>query len=220
MQAARIDQRLRAWELARDSARLGARIRTIHHLTGLRPRDLLYMLFSTHTPPPRGRAPDTREWYHNANLLYRIEASIVIANFHRLYRLGFHATEALIAAYRYYQSVYPPPSRISFDRAFDLAANTEGIWIAKVPSFELVLCPRCNSEFLDTPASSGTLARHCPFCQLLERHGKDPRLTAAFADAPPVTEDIIVHLAPVPDARTVGSGDTPVNSLPILQAKP
>ena len=99
MQAARIDQRLRAWELARDSARLGARIRTIHHLTGLRPRDLLYMLFSTHTSPPRGRAPDTREWYHNANLLYRIEASIVIANFQTQFGLDWGAMTALAILY-------------------------------------------------------------------------------------------------------------------------
>lgn len=219
MLGTKINQRMRALALARDCALLGARIRTIHYLTGLRQRELLYLLFSSRMPPPRGRAPDSREWYHNANLLFRTEASILIANFRRLRHLGFPAAEALVAAYRYYQSVYRPPSRISFDRAFDLAAHTEGLWIAKAPSFHLASCSRCGSEFLDTLGGTNTAARPCPFCQLLDRHRRDPRLTAAFADAPPVSEDIIVHMTPVLGTPPDADGETPATSFPLPPAQ-
>lgn len=218
MPGSRINQRMRALALARDCAQLGARIRTIHHLTGLRPRELQYLLFNAHTLPPRGRAPDSREWYHSANLLCRTEASIVIANFVRLRHLGFQGAEALVAAYRYYQSMYQPPWRISFDRAFDLAAHTEGVWIAKSPSFLLNACQRCGSEFLDTLGATDSAARPCPFCQLLDRHGRDPRLTAAVAIVPPISEDIMVHLGPALEAPQA-NGDIPATSPSLPAAK-
>ncbi|WP_415841996.1 FlhC family transcriptional regulator [Paracidovorax anthurii] len=210
----RINQRMRALALARDCALLGARIRTINHLTGLRPRELLHLLFSARKPPPRGRAPDTREWYHSANLLHRTEASVVVANFARLRQLGFPAAEALIAAYRYYQSVYRPPSRISFDRAFDLAARVEGLWIASAPSFRLASCTRCGADFLDALSGSDTAACPCPFCQLMERHRRDPRLTATVAAVPPVSDEIIVHLAPILGTASHADIETPASCAP------
>ena len=212
MPGTKISPRIRTLKLAHDCAGLGARIRTIHHLTGLRPRELLYLLFNAHAQPPCGRAPNSREWYHNANLLQRIEASIVIANFRRMRLLGFPAAEALVGAYRYYQSIYRPPPRISFDRAFDLAAHTEGLWIAKLASFRLASCTRCGSEFLDALAGADTMARSCPFCQLVDRHARDPRLTASFAEPPPVSEDLIAHLMTVQGSLTEANGETPSTS--------
>lgn len=215
MPGTKISQRMRALKLAHDCAALGARVRTIHHLTGLRPRELLYLLFNAHAPPPCGRAPNSREWYHNANLLQRVEASVVIARFQRTRHLGFPAAEALVDAYRYYLSMYRPPARISFDRAFDLAAHTEGLWIAKDSSFRLASCARCSSEFLDGVAGINTSARSCPFCQLVDRHARDPRLTASFAEPPPVSEDLIAHLTPVLNAPIHADGETPA-TLPSL----
>lgn len=187
-----IDLRMRALELARDCATLGARVRTIHHLTGLRPREQLHLLFTDSKRPPRGRAPDTREWYHKANLLYQTEASVVIANFRRLRCMGFAATEALISAYRYYQSIYLPPHRISFDRAFDLAANTEGRWIAKFSSFHVLMCPRCGSEYLDSVGAGVSSDWHCPFCRLVDRHKREPRLTASFPSMPATSAEAVL----------------------------
>jgi hypothetical protein len=182
---------MRSLELARDCAELGARIRTIHHLTGLRPRELLYLLYSDRERPPRGRAPDTREWFHNANLLYRTESSVIMANFRRLRLIGFPAAEALISAYRYYQSVYRAPHRISFDRAFDLASHTEGCWIAKSASFHVLTCPRCCSQYLDAIGTLAAAERLCLFCRLIDRHRRDPRLTASAVGIPPAfTEDV------------------------------
>lgn len=219
MTASRVSQRMRALSLARDCAALGARVRTIHHLTGLRPQELLQLLFSECEPPPRGRAPDTREWYHNANLLYRTEASIVVSNFRRVRQMGFAAAEALIAAYRYYQSVYRPPSRISFDRAFDLAAHTEGLWIAKAPSFHLASCSRCGSESIDALGSKETSVRPCPFCQLLERHDRDPRLTASFPHVPPISAEAASAWTQVIEFRKTADGETPATSFEIPAAK-
>lgn len=58
MPGSKISQRVRALQLAHDCAALGARIRTIHHLTGLRPRELLYLLFNAHAMPPLRQGPE------------------------------------------------------------------------------------------------------------------------------------------------------------------
>ena len=58
MPGTRVNQRVRALALARDCALLGARVRTIHHLTGVRPQELMHLLFVGGAQPPRGRAPD------------------------------------------------------------------------------------------------------------------------------------------------------------------
>ena len=179
--ATRIDQRLRALALARDCALLGARLRTLHHLSGLPLKELKPLLFTDSTPLPRGRAPDTRDWYHTASLPHRVESSLVIAPFERLRAQGFGAAEALLSAYRFYLTLCGPTPRISFDRAFDLAANTAGLWIVRSPSFRITLCAHCGSEFLDGLQSRNvaTTAAACPFCKLVARAPRDPRLGVA-----------------------------------------
>lgn len=185
----RIERRMRALALSRDCAVLGARVRTIHHITGLGARELLRLLFADREAPPRGRTPDTREWYHGANLLCRTEASVIVANFRRLREMGFAAGEALVCAYRYYRSVYQPPHRISFDRAFDLTSHTEGIWITRAPSFSLVECPACGREFLDTWGALASTNRQCPFCRLIRRVELDPRVRASFPNPVPLARE-------------------------------
>jgi len=119
----RVDRQLRALALAKACAACGARVRTIGHLTGLPPREALRLLFPDRLAVPRGRSPDSPEWYHGANLLHRAEASIVVALYRRLRDADFPAGEALVGAYRHYVGICQPPHRISFDRAFDLAAQ-------------------------------------------------------------------------------------------------
>ena len=72
---ARAERHLRAIKLAKDCAELGARIRSIHWITGLPARELQRLLFNDPHAIPRGRAPDSPEWYHTANLLFRADAS-------------------------------------------------------------------------------------------------------------------------------------------------
>ncbi len=180
----RVDRQLRALQLAKDCAALGARVRTIGHLTGLPPRELLRLLFPDRENVPRGRPPDSPEWYHGANLLYRAEASIVVALYRRLRDGGFAAAEALVAAYRHYGGVCEPPQRISFDRAFDLAAHTDGLWLTSVQSFSLVACPTCHSEYLAAYGSAPRSNDECPFCKLVQRYGTDQRVQASFPVRP------------------------------------
>ena len=63
----RVDRQLRALTLAKECAALGARVRTISHVSGMNPRDLLRLLFPDRQAVPRGRPPDSPEWYHGAN---------------------------------------------------------------------------------------------------------------------------------------------------------
>jgi flagellar transcriptional activator FlhC len=180
----RIDRQLRALQLAKDCAALGARVRTIGHLTGLPPSELLRLLFPDRMNVPRGRPPDSPEWYHSANLLKRVEASIVVSLYRRLRDSGFVAADALVGAYRHYRSVCEPPQRISFDRAFDLAAQTDGLWLTIEQSFSLVACPKCNSEFLAAYGATPRSNDGCPFCRLVLRYGTDPRVQEAFPVRP------------------------------------
>ncbi|MDF3838470.1 FlhC family transcriptional regulator [Cupriavidus basilensis] len=180
----RIEWRIRNLALARNCAELGARVRTIHLITGLAIPELIRLLFNDRRPPPRGRAPDTRDWYHRANLLYQIEACLLISTLRHLRGAGFSPGDSLVDAYRHYRSLCRPPWRISFDRAFDLAAQTEGIWLTRSPGFSLLICPACGSTFIDSLGATALTNEHCPFCKLLHRHRADHRLQLAFP-APP-----------------------------------
>ena len=176
----RADRHLRAIRQAKDCCDLGARARTIHHVTGLTPRDVGRLFFTDPQNTPRGRAPDSPEWYHGANLLYRAEASIFIAIYRRLRSSGFAAGETLVGAYRHYQTFCQCPYRISFDRAFDLASHTDGIWVAKTPVFSVVTCPVCHSEYVATFGTVATTNEDCPFCKLVQRHNTDQRIKFSF----------------------------------------
>lgn len=179
----RADRHLRTVRLAKDCAELGARVRTIHCITGLPSREIQRMFFNDPRSIPRGRPPDSPEWYHSANLLYRTDACIVVAIYRRLRQAGFGQGVALVGAYRQYQTVCQAPYRISFDRAYDLASHTDGIWTAKSPNFTIVTCPSCASEFLATLGSVPT-ADACPFCKLVQRYGHDPRVQTSFPTHP------------------------------------
>ncbi|WP_284620652.1 FlhC family transcriptional regulator [Aquabacterium humicola] len=180
----RVDRQLRALRLAKACAAHGARVRTICHLTGMPPREVLRLFFEDRSAVPRGRPPDSPEWYHTANLLYRADASIVMSMYGRLRAAGFGGGDSLVGAYGQYNCISHGSRRISFDRAFDLASHTEGIWLTRAKSFSLVACPSCRSEFL---ASYGTIASSndpCPFCKLVERFRTDPRVQASYPVRP------------------------------------
>ena len=190
----RVDRQLRALRLAKACAAHGARVRTICHLTGIPPRQVLRLFFENRSVVPRGRPPDSPEWYHGANLLYRADASIVMSMYSRLRAAGFGGNDSLVGAYDQYHGIGPCPHRISFDRAFDLAAHTEGIWLTDTQSFSLVACPACRSEFLASYGSIATSNDQCPFCRLVQRFRTDPRVQASFPVRPLV----------VPSSRQLG----------------
>ena len=189
----RVDRQLRALQLAKDCAALGARVRTISHVTGMPPRALLQLLFPDRRSVPKGRAPDSPEWYHNANLLYRAESSILASLYRRLRDAGFTANEALVGAYRHYLSVCQVPHRISFDRAFDIAAHLDGIWITETRSFSIATCPVCASEHLAAIGTIATSNSACPFCKLVQRYRTDQRVQTSFP-AQPLADPTSVQL--------------------------
>lgn len=190
----RADRQLRAVRLAKDCFDLGARGRTIHHVTGLSLRELRRLLYADAKRVPRGRAPDSPEWYHGANLLDQAESSLFMSIYRRLRNSGFGAGETLVGAYRHYQGVCHCPSRISFDRAFDLAAHTDGIWVAKTSIFAIALCKVCGGEFLVPHGGDRCGGDNCPFCKLVQRYATDLRVQASFPALQHTTEPIEVQL--------------------------
>lgn len=178
---------MRALTLARDCAVLGARTRTIHHITGLSVRETQRLFFPDPASTPRGRAPDSPEWYHGSNLLNQVEACLLVAAYGRLRSTGFEAGEGLVGAYRHYQAFCHCPYRISFDRAFDLAAHTDGIWVTKERSFAVVACLLCGSDHIAPFGAKAEHAGECPFCRLIQRHDVDPRVRGCFPT--PTLED-------------------------------
>lgn len=214
----RADRQLRAVRLAKDCFDLGARGRTIHHVTGLPQRELRRLLFGDPNSAPRGRAPDSPEWYHGANLLFQAESSLFMSIYRRLRDSGFGAGETLVGAYKHYRGVCHCPSRISFDRAFDLAAHTDGIWVARSPAFTVAACAVCGGEFLVPHGAARCSGDDCPFCKLVHRYATDLRVQASFPELQHAAEPIDVqlgimamvcpgHQAPAqtagPDAETV-----------------
>ena len=174
------DRHLRALLLAKQLAALGARLKTIHLITGMPPCQVQQLFFPDARTIPRGRAPNSAEWYHGANLILRTDACLIGAKYRQLRGQGLNSGEALIVAYRAYQSVTAPPYRISLDRAFNLVSYIEGIWLARAPALSILTCPNCGCEFL---AAVGTVAHQgapCPFCKLLYRFHVDHRIQASY----------------------------------------
>lgn len=158
---------------------LGARARTIHRLTGLTPVEIEKLL----GPSPalaRGRHPDSTDWYHNATLLERAEASLVVVRCCRGISFQFEPEDALLSAYERHMRMFGGAPRISFDRAFDLTAQVCGLWIAPEPTMSLVTCVACQRDYLSVLTNLPGLPADCPHCALVRRYARDPRLQSGF----------------------------------------
>ena len=178
------DRHMERMALARDCAQLGARQRTIEILTGLPARHIAGVLQAQRCTPPRGRPPDTPEWYYGGTMLDRAEASIFAVLYRRLRVLDFDAPRALLGGYRRYRAVCWHAPRLSFDRAFDLARNVDGIWNAAEACFSLAHCPDCRSQYLSDMGVRAHTNHDCPFCKLVARYRSDPRVQTSFPTAP------------------------------------
>lgn len=174
------DRHLRAVQLAKQLAALGARLKTIHLVTGISPSQAQRLFFTDARTIPRGRAPNSAEWYHGANLILRTDACLIGAKYRQLRSQGLSAGEALVLSYRAYQAVTAPPYRISLDRAFNLVSYIDGIWLARAPALAVLTCPNCGCEFLAAVGSVAHQGDPCPFCKLLERFHVDHRIQASY----------------------------------------
>ncbi len=197
------ERHLRKLALARECAQQGARLRTIEILVDLNQRQILDLLHADRRVPQRGRPPDSPEWYHGGTLLDRTEASVFASLYHRLRKLDFEPTRALLGAYRHYRGVCRHAPRLSFDRAFDLARRLDGIWNGRGVCFSLVTCPDCGSEYLaEVGARTGSGAA-CPFCKLVSRYPRDPRVQMSFP-IPPLPDPACLQWSLVLKGRLIG----------------
>ena len=176
MQTLYAHQRLRQLAQARRYVELDARLITVQRLSGLMTRELQRWFYRRPEDAQRGRAPCANEWYQYANLIQRIDAALVALLFYRHYTRGVPAEDALLSAYHGYRELGLRKPRIDFDRAFDLAAHTAGLWLTKTPRLSVTLCTSCRSETLTDHGRKVPL--RCPFCQLLRRYSLDPRIQA------------------------------------------
>jgi flagellar transcriptional activator FlhC len=174
------ERHIRALGLAKECAALGARIRTIGYVTGMPHWQLAALFFPDRADAPRGRPPDSPEWYHNTNLLNRTEASIFMSVYRRIRALGFGPGEALVAGYKHYRAACRGIPRINFDRAFDLASHMDGVWLVQAASFSLATCPLCASQYATSVGVHPQTNHECPFCKLVRRYPNDPRIQTSF----------------------------------------
>jgi flagellar transcriptional activator FlhC len=184
----RVERQLRSLSLAKACAAYGARVRTIGHLTGLPPREILRLVFPDRTAVPRGRCPDSPEWYFSANLLFRSEASILMVVYQRLREASFGPADALLGAYGHYLGTCRD-RRISFDRAFDLASHLEGRWLTNRQSFALAACNACQRHSIAAVGTPHQTPESCPMCRLVVRYSQDARLQASFPAEPLLSPD-------------------------------
>jgi len=184
MSATYAERHIRALKLAKKCAALGARSRTIEFVTGLAHSEVTRLFFSDRRAPTQGRAPDSPDWYHSANLINRAEASIFVSVYRRIRDLGFGPDEALVGGYKHYMACCPGSPRINFDRAFDLACHIDGLWTVRVPNFTLLTCPTCTSQYVASPGARPVTNHDCPFCKLIKRYPRDARLQTSFPVKP------------------------------------
>ena len=174
------ERHIRALGLAKECAALGARIRTIEYVTGLAHGEIGRLFFPDRASAPRGRAPDSPDWYHNANLLNRAEASIFVSIYRLIRKLGFDPAQALVSGYKHYPQVRCVRPRSDFDRAFDLASHMDGLWIVRAQNFSLITCPTCASQYVTSISAKLVSNNECPFCKLVKRYPRDSRIQTSF----------------------------------------
>ncbi|RUP34397.1 MAG: hypothetical protein EKK45_03185 [Curvibacter sp.] len=178
------DRHLHQVDLARQCVALGGRYRTVELITGLSHSQLLNIFRPDRRTLPRGRAPDSPEWYYRGNLLDRIDASVFAASYRRHRLLQFEPAHSLIGGYRRYISICGANHRLNFDRAFDLAGHIEGIWVIEQPQLALASCPVCGSHHISVIGDLPLSNAECPFCKLVRRYDLDQRIQSAFPAQP------------------------------------
>ncbi|MDO8277763.1 MAG: FlhC family transcriptional regulator, partial [Burkholderiaceae bacterium] len=170
------DTRIRSLETARECVRLGARQRTIAWLTGLPTSFIFHNIYDAEHLPPRGRPPYTEDFIYRSSLKVQAEVGMFAAKYRLLTAEDIAPAQALITAFRHYRSVVHQPS-FSFDEAFFVVSNLDGIWAASTRTLELGACRRCGCLHL-LPRGAAPAAAGCPYC-------RPHRTDRAPARAPP-----------------------------------
>lgn len=157
-----VDTRIRSLETAHLCAVLGACPRTIGWVTGLPSHFILSKVFDESHRAPRGRPPYTEDLVFKTTFKIQAELGSFAVKYRELTAAGFTPAASLLTAYQHYLSFTPTPS-FSFDEAFFLVSNLDGIWACKTPSLQLQPCPACQARRL--VAFGGSYSPVCAFCK-------------------------------------------------------
>jgi Flagellar transcriptional activator (FlhC) len=157
------DARIRSLETARECVRLGARQRTIAWLTGLPTSFIFHNVYDAEHLPPRGRPPYADDFIFRASLRVQAEVGVFAAKYRRLTAEGIPPAQALITAFRHCRAVIRRPS-FSFDEAFFVVSNLDGIWAATSRTLDLGACRRCGCLHL-LPHGAAPAVAGCPYCR-------------------------------------------------------
>ena len=175
---------IRALQLAKSCVELGARLKTVAHLTGLS-SSLLREYFFNGQPFVCGRWPDSQDWYHAATLVERAEASLLASIFTTLRSdYACPAQHAMVSAYKMYRERWTGRPSITFDRAFELISRLEGIWTHRAPQLEMHTCLLCQSRHVIALGDLSAAHAPCVFCRLVKRYATDSRIQARFTFKP------------------------------------
>ena len=179
------DARIRSLETARLCAMLGACPRTIGWVTGLPNNFIRTKVFDAGHRAPRGRPAYTDDLVFKTTFKIQAEFGTFATKYQALTTAGFTPASSLIAAYQHYLSFTPVPS-FSFDEAFFLVSNLDGIWACKAPTLQLEPCPRCTARRL--VALGGAYTPVCAFCR--EECGERGLRRKVAGRVPPDSESI------------------------------
>lgn len=173
--------------LAKEAIELGARVSIVAAFTGLARQEVQRLFCDTDTPGlSTGRQPWSAHWYFTASVVVEIQAAFFYACFRSIRDLGYPAADALVSAYKNYRRQFGHDPRLSFDRAFELVTQVDGLWTTRPPALMSLVCHACRSTYLmpraDEPVGSGK----CPFCKAAQC--ADPRVLKALAPLSPVEQ--------------------------------
>lgn len=167
---------IRALQLASACVELGARIQTVALVTGLRTAELRRLFYSD-VPSASGRRTDLCNWYHEANLVLRAEACVFACICSTLVtRLRCPQGEALVQAYRLYRERCAAAPRLTFERAFNLQCNLQGVWTTSAPQLALRTCRHCGARHLAAIGDVTSDLDGCVFCKLVKGYHRLPRV--------------------------------------------
>lgn len=187
-QPSKVERRILALQLAQRIARFDPRPGTLSLITGLPYKEVVQLFPSDRIRS--GRWPSAHEWYHTANLVQRVEASLIACLYRRNRDHEFGVVDALIDAYDRYSRLMAKGPAISFDRAFNLVCHLEGsVFGVETRSFDLATCPHCGSRFLIQFGDQVPIDE-CVFDRMVQRFANDARLQSRFP------------LTPLPDLST------------------
>ena len=191
------ETRIRSLETARECVRLGARQRTIAWVTGLPTSFIFHNVFDARHRAPRGRPPYSEDFIFRSPLRVQAEASAFASKYRLLTTEGIVHSRALITAFKHYRSMVPSPS-VSFDEAFFLVSNLDGIWAATTATLDLGRCRRCGCmQILPRGATSHD---GCPFCKVHHGDGQTRMSRRHVAPDPAHASDKGDALAGLSDA--------------------